>query len=202
MMKELVEPIRKSFVPQNPDEDRALSLLKEWDGRCDEGSFGASLAVLSWRPYWFTLIADGREVARDPHESFRLAVRHLREHFGRVEVALGELQRLRHDGLDLPMGGGPDIMNAFHGYEDPDGRLRGVAGDSFVLIVEFWPEGPRGFGIMNFGSNNRAGSAHYSDQALLFARRQLRRTRYSEADLQSGVEASYRAGERPRWSGR
>jgi acyl-homoserine lactone acylase PvdQ len=109
-------------------------------------------------------------------------------------VALGDVQRLRHGGKDFPIGGGPDILNALHAQTE-GGQLIGVAGDSYVQIVEFSKTGSRFWSIQPFGNINRKKSPHYSDQAPLFVKRQLRPGLRKEKEIRRRLESEYHPGD-------
>ena len=65
---------------------------------------------------------------------FREAVRFLQKGVGRVDAPLGDVQRLRRGAVDLPLGGGPDVLNATYGKRT-DGRIVGTQGDSLVMLA-------------------------------------------------------------------
>jgi penicillin amidase/acyl-homoserine-lactone acylase len=191
IFRELVAPLLAGFAPASDDERRALELLRGWDGRADEASPAAALAIAAWRH----MAADGQVAAKektaDPAVALRRAIRLLRQGFGRVEVPLGELQRLRRGAVDLPLGGGPDLLNAVY-TRQRGGRLVGYQGDSYVLVVEFGPDGVTSSSVSQYGSSQRPGSPHHADQAALFARRELKPTLRREAELRAALEREYR----------
>ncbi len=109
-------------------------------------------------------------------------------------MPLGTVQRLRRGTLDLPVGGGPDVLNAV--YTDPAGDKRvGTLGDCYILIVEFRPDGPVSFALNTYGASNRPGSKHFADQAPLFVARRLRRNLRGEAEIRAHLEREYHPGE-------
>ena len=132
-----------------------------------------------------------------PAEALGEAVRFLEGGFGRVDVPLGEVQRLRRGAADLPLGGGPDVLNATY-TKRSGGRLVGNQGDSLVLIVDFAKEGVRSESIQPYGASNRPGSLHYADQALLFVAHHLKPTWRSPEDLAAHTERAYHPGEERR----
>lgn len=90
--------------------------------------------------------------------------------FGRLEVPLGEFQRLRRGRVDLPVLGGPDTLRALYADRSADGRRVGDNGDGFIMLVE-WPAGGRvrSQSVHQFGAATiRRQSPHYADQAPLF----------------------------------
>ncbi|MEZ4316827.1 MAG: penicillin acylase family protein [Myxococcota bacterium] len=192
-------PLRRKLLdtlddwePTDPDLVRAKEILLAWDGEWDEGSTGAALAALAWKP----LKPEGDDVEdgwrREP--ALQRAVAHLREHFGTLEVPLGDLQRLHRGEVDLPLGGGPDVLNCT--YTEVEGaHLVGDQGDSYVMIVELGASGVRSASIHQYGASSRPGSPHFADQAPLFVSRRLKPVLRDEAVIRQFLEAEYHPGE-------
>jgi acyl-homoserine lactone acylase PvdQ len=203
MQRRLLDPLADENFPEwgpeasDPDHEPvtwARQALLDWNGRFDEESIGAAVAVLAFRPLNAT--GDDVESDWDVRVGLRRAVEHLEAHFERRDVALGELQRLRRGDVDLPVGGGPDILNATYTEEAPDGVLVGDQGDSYVMIVELpAPDEVRSQSIHNYGASNRKDSPHYADQAPLFVARKLKPVLMDEADIRRFLDAEYRPGE-------
>lgn len=191
---ELIEPLLSGFEPADEDERAALELLRSWDGETGEDSAGATLAILSYRPMIYGVILKRTNDLPPPAEVFRGAIAFLKERYGKVEVPLGTVQRLRVGSVDIGVGGGPDVMNAVHA-ELVEDKLVGSAGDSYVLIAEFTEEGARSWAVHQYGNVNRPGSKHYDDQAAMFARRELRESLRSEAAIRAALEEEYHPGE-------
>ncbi|MCB1173141.1 MAG: penicillin acylase family protein [Leptospiraceae bacterium] len=189
--KEAIDPVLQHFQPRTEAEKKGLALLANWDGNTDPDSRAAALAILTWRPIWKAIVLDHAHELPDPLASFRSAVEWLSDHYGRVDVPLGTVQRLRRGDLDLGLGGGPDVLNAIHG-ELEGSHLVGTAGDSYISIVAFHPDGPRAWSLHQFGNSDVADSPHFADQAPLFATRQLRRTLRSAAEVRALGAGHYR----------
>ncbi|HSH42808.1 MAG TPA: penicillin acylase family protein, partial [Arenicellales bacterium] len=98
---------------------------------------------------------------------------------------------------DLPLDGGPDILRAFYArdYED-DGRLAAQAGDSFVMFVDWAPDGTlTSESIHQFGSATLdESSPHYADQAPPFAEMKMKPVYFEEEDLEPHIQQRYRPG--------
>jgi acyl-homoserine lactone acylase PvdQ len=194
MFTRAVDPLLAAFAPATDHERRALELLRSWDGVVEESSAAATIAITTYKILDPRLRGTGEPVTSDPAVALRAALRFLEETFGRVEVPLGEVQRLRRGTVDLPLGGGPDVLNATY-VKREGGRLVGIQGDSLVIVVDFLPGGAVSSSIQPFGASNRPGSPHYADQAPLFVARQLKPTWRAPADLAQHTERAYRPGE-------
>jgi penicillin amidase/acyl-homoserine-lactone acylase len=107
------------------------------------------------------------------------------------------VNRLQRGTIDLPVGGGPDIVRAVYGNLLADGRLAGIAGDSYVMLVTWDRDGNvSSQSIHQFGSATLDGtSPHYSDQAPLFAEMRMKPVWLDEADIRAHLEREYRPGE-------
>lgn len=84
-----------------------------------------------------------------------------------------------------------------YGRPDPDGRLRALAGDTYVMFVE-WDDA----GHLSSRSIHQFGSAtldetspHYADQTPLFVAMKTKPVWFTEAQLKGHVEKDYRPPE-------
>jgi acyl-homoserine lactone acylase PvdQ len=100
---------------------------------------------------------------------------------------------MRHGHLDEGLVGGPDVLNAAHSVEDKD-HIVGVAGDSYVLIVQFQPANVKSWSIHQYGNSTHKGSSHFADQMPLFLKRTLKSTLRDERDLKEHTECLYHPG--------
>ena len=91
--------------------------------------------------------------------------------YDRIDVPLGEVQRLRHGTTNLPLAGGPDMLRAIYTKND-ENIMKGVAGDCYVQFVEWDENGNvRAESIHQFGASTSVeSSTHYDDQAELFSK--------------------------------
>lgn len=191
----VVNPLVERFQPQNDNERRAISLLQEWNGVAEESSCGASLAILTYKTLDPDMRASTDPVFVDPVAAFRNSIEFLASEFGRVDVALGDVQRLHRGKVDLPLGGGPDVLNATYTKRE-SGRLIGTQGDSLVMLVEFGPDGVvHSESVQPFGASSRPSSKHYNDQSALFVTHRFKPTFRDPEQLAQHTERSYRPGE-------
>jgi acyl-homoserine-lactone acylase len=197
MFSRVVRPLLDGASPRTDGERRAIDLLRGWDGTTGEGSRAAAVAILTYK-----FVDPQLRGAEDPHpagpaEALGEAVRFLEAGHGRVDVPLGEVQRLRRGAADLPLGGGPDVLNATY-TKRAGGRLVGTQGDSLVLIVDFAADGAHSESVQPYGASSRPGSPHYADQAPLFVAHRLKPTWRAPEELAAHTERAYHPGEEGR----
>lgn len=179
-------------------EREALGILQAWNGVADEESTGATIAILVWRmvrPDYTGAVGSGGPM--DAQSAFRIAVRWLVEHYAKVAVPLGEVQRLVHGKTNLPLGGGPDVINGI-AAKNHGRHLVGRQGDSLVMLVELGKDGVTSSSIHQYGASNRADSKHYSDQSQLFVKKELKPTWRDPKVLAQHTEREYHPGDEPR----
>ncbi|MBL8773781.1 MAG: acylase [Phenylobacterium sp.] len=179
-------------LPAGDDADlkAAQDLLRGWDLRTHRDSRAAALAVL-------TVLRLNQQPGTAPLSALKGVMADLKKAYGRIDPTWGEVNRIRRGTVDLPIDGGPDIFRAVYGRPDPDGRLRAVAGDTFVMFVT-WEKGGRlsSKSIHQFGSATLdAASPHYADQTPLFAAMQTKPVLFTEDQLKGHVKREYRPGE-------
>ena len=200
----MVQMILAEPPPSDPDERAAYDLLASWDWQSTPDSTGATVAMLTLN---FVLQADETEMsvsnmtggvfkAVTVQNSFSQAVDLLLANFGTVEVPWQEVNRLVRGEVDLGLGGSPDVLHAVYGELGEDGRFHGIAGDSYILLVTWQPDGSvRSQSIHQYGSATLdETSAHYADQAPIFVQRKLTPVWFTEADILANLEEAYEPG--------
>ena len=98
-------------------------------------------------------------------------IQFLTENYGRIDIPLGNVQRLKHGKVNLPLGGGPDMLRAIYTRND-ENIMKGVAGDCYIQFVEWDPEGNiYSESVHQFGARTSViDSKHYDDQTKLFSK--------------------------------
>ena len=179
----------------NPSMAAAQQLLAGWNLRTDRDNRAAALGVLA-----STAVlgpeGDGSG-GKSPQAALQEAAGTLKQHFGRIDPAWGEVNRLRRGAVDLPVDGAPDILRAIYGKPEEDGRLGAVAGDTYILFVSWDRNGQlHSESVHQFGSaTERPVSPHYADQAPLYAAMRTKPVWFTEAQLAGHVVEDYRPGQ-------
>jgi acyl-homoserine-lactone acylase len=127
--------------------------------------------------------------------AFRAAVEEVTADFGSWDATWGAAHRLRRGDLDLPVGGCSGQLGCFRvlGYRpSPDSLWVANRGDAWILAVEFGRDGPRAYSVLAYGQSDDPASPHFADQAPLFARGELKRVAFTEAEIARDLLRRYR----------
>ncbi|WP_353216379.1 acylase [Sandarakinorhabdus sp.] len=153
-----------------PDLGQAQDLIRRWDFTLDCNGPADGLVALAFAQH--ARFAYLQKPVPNARAGLEEAVALFKTHFGRLDVPLGDFQRLRRGKVDLPMCGGPDALRAVIGTPADDGRRVGNNGDGYMMLIEWAADGTvRTNSVHHFGAAaSRPQSPHYADQAPLFAR--------------------------------
>jgi acyl-homoserine-lactone acylase len=191
----------------SPGVRSALDTLARWDHRADTMSVATTLFDF-WRAKAFRRGADttlaGQLAALGAVVDSLAAVR------GTWPVRWGELNRLQHVNEARPAGSEPFdeaqpsvAVPAVNGADGAvftmytrvaaDGHRYGVAGGTYISVVEFAPV-IRARAVHVLGTSGDPASPHYFDQAPLFARGEFRGAWFTRAEVVAHAVRSYRPG--------
>jgi acyl-homoserine-lactone acylase len=189
--------------------DEAVEVLQRWDNTVARDSQGAMLFVTFVNKYSpaakpaFKVEWDERKPSSTPQgigdkatalQALAAAVKQMKERYKTLEIAWGELHRLRRGNLDVPIGGATGEYGAFRivSYEAAkDGKYVANGGDSYVLAVEFTSP-PTAYSIVAYSTSDDPNSKHHTDQSALFAQEKWKRAWFTEEDIAKNLERSYK----------
>ena len=179
-------------VRREPDLQAAQDLLRTWDWNSDSNAPADALGEAMM--HMANSAAYHGEPLPDAHAKLREVVDALMKGFGRLDVPLDTLQRLRRGTVDLPANGGTDTLRAATSWEPQrDGRMRVKHGDSFIMLVT-WDRAGRvsSQSIQPYGAaTTRPASPHYTDQMALFSAHRFKPTYFDRADLIKHARRAY-----------
>ena len=108
-------------------------------------------------------------------ETIEKAQNHLLKHFGKLEIPLGDFQKLAKGNVALPVGGLPDVIAATWVKKFKKGMYQMDVGDSYIELVQFTKNGPIIESVSPYGASNKEGSKHYTDQMQLYVSHHLKK---------------------------
>ena len=183
--------------------------LRNWDHLSKVTSVPMTLFLLYHEKQYGTAVFPPAKPKQTPLESLQAVVSDLEKTFGTWRVPYGDINRLerRQSGGEepfsdavssLPVAGAPgDVGIVFNFYSRPEKdqkRRYGVAGHSFISVVDFGPQ-VEARSILVFGENSDPNSKHYFDQSQLYAKQEFKPAYFSVADIKAHAERTYHPGE-------
>ena len=208
----------------NPTGDvaAAIMLLERWENTTSPDSRGSTIFELWWqhysgiRPPERNVFPDEKRFARvwseaDPYntprgladnsravESFVWAVAETVRRYGSLDVTWGDVHRVRRGKVDVPVGGCGNDLGCFRilGFtRAEDGRLAATGGDGWVLAVEFG-DTPRAYSVLAYGESRLADSPWHADQAEMFAKGEMKKVAFTQADVNAQAVVRFRPGQK------
>ena len=185
---------------------RAAAVLEAWNRRADAASRGAvlfqafagkaderfphsTLFATPWSETSPRITPDGLSDPAAAVAVLEAAANEVKSDYGSLDVAWGEVHRLRIDDVDLPANGGASELGIFrvtNFRSDGDARFRAEGGDSFVALVEF-SQPVRAMVLLSYGNSSQPGSPHRTDQIRLYSQKSLRRAWLSRSEIEENL---------------
>jgi acyl-homoserine-lactone acylase len=199
-----------------------IGLLRGWDFTWSDHSLATSLAVFWGDTLWDETIEAAKAQGINPYdymadhataaEKLKALVEasdRLQKDFGNWRTPWGAINRFQrvtdtiepHFDDALPSIPVPFVSSrwgslaSFGAKRYPNTkRYYGTSGNSFVAVVEFGPK-IRAVAITAGGESGNPKSPHFNDEAIRYARGELRQVYFYPEDLVGHVERRYRPGE-------
>lgn len=189
---------------QSPDTiaARAVSVLKKWDRSTEANSRGGVLFAAwfdklngnmfskPWDPGYPVETPSG---LKDPPGAVDLLITAAKEvisEYDSLNVAWGDVYRLRLGAYDYPANGGAGkygIFRTLYFIKDKDKKFRAVAGESYVAVIEFAKK-VKAQVLLSYGNASQPGSKHWGDQLMLLSQKKLRTALLEKADILKATE--------------
>lgn len=187
-----------------PQIQAAAQVLANWDRRTDTESRGAALFALWW---WSLPTGERWQTPWQPDDALNtprglaqpeqaLAVldavaQKLRDRYGRLDVAWGEMVRFQVGEHNLPARGASGSLGSFPVLEAvPNDTLdfTVVAGETYTAAIEF--SSPiRARAVQPYGNATQPSSAHRGDQLGLYLSGQMREVWRDRDQVEANLEA-------------
>ena len=191
----LVASVQQMLALNAEDDEKlraAQAQLKQWDYNSERANRGAALALLATTPV--IRAQEAKLPVPDLRESLLAAANTLKQHFGRLDPEWAEVNRIVRGETNLALDGSWDSLRSVWGEAQEDGTLKAVAGDTYILFVEWDQQGKLSSdSIHQFGSATLDDSSpHFADQLPLFVEMKTKPVWFTEAQLAGHIQREYR----------
>ena len=187
----------KRFLAEAKTKDKnanqAINILSKWNYETDSLAVGVHYALDAIKPvynpddyyYDYELIM----------QRLKTSVNKTKDHFGKLDIKWGDIQRLKRGNKNLALSGGPDILRAIYTKGDK-GQRKAIAGDCYFQIVEWSPKGEvSSQSIHQYGSATLdSNSPYYNDQSQLFSTNKMKPVWMNLKDIKLNLLKSYSPG--------
>jgi Protein related to penicillin acylase len=191
-------------VDKYPDSTalQAAAILKAWDRKTDAASKGAvlfsawfekltpTMYATRWDPFKPVTTPDGLSDEKQAVSLLVQAAKEVKEKYGSMDIAWGEVFRLRMNGIDLPANGGlqqEGILCQCPTRKDADNKFRAEGGETFIAVTEFG-KSPQASVLLGYGNATQEGSKHRTDQLNLLSEKKLRQALLTKEDVRKHLE--------------
>ncbi|HQT22289.1 MAG: acylase [Sphingobacteriales bacterium 17-39-43] len=213
-----------SLQVNNEDMKTAIDLLKNWDYKVSSESKAMTISQFYLNTYINSGKIPGgihimekvnymssKSPAKERLEIFANSLADLKRDFGSVETAWGEFNRYQringdinqnfNDALpSIPIGMASGEWGALASFGTRKGsgtkRQYGVAGNSFVAVVEFG-EKVQAKTMLAGGQSADPKSVHFDDQMQRYADRKFKTVAFYREDVLKRAESRYHPGDKP-----
>jgi acyl-homoserine-lactone acylase len=166
----------------------AAKVLRSWDKKTEATSRGAVLFAkwwdlmnnkmfeIPWDPKQPNTTPDGIREKKRAVELLEVAAKSVINKYGSMDIAWGDIYRLRYNGIDLPANGGPGdygIFRTLYFTDDSDNKKHAIAGETYIAVIEFGQQ-VRAELLLSYGNATQPGNKHIGDQLKMLSEKKLR----------------------------
>ncbi len=177
-----------------PDIAALIERLQAWDRKGTANSLGAGTFLILYHqlyPFYYQLPEPKIIQPSILVKALRNAKAYMEKHFETLDVRLGDYQKLVRGKKELPIFGLPDVITAMSSVPHKDGKVKVVAGESYIELVKFTPDGPEIESVISYGSSDRPDSPHYGDQMELYADFKTKKMSLKKAEVYQAAKRIY-----------
>ena len=171
-----------------------ITTLQNWDHKAVVNSKGAAVFLLAYE-YIAKRVNNGpsRQITKmESVETYQYINDYMINNFGKVDLTLGDIQKLVRGDDARPADGLPDVLAAAYSKPYLNGTRNITTGDAYICLVRYPKTGlPIIESINTFGASQQPGSAHYKDQMLLFQNQQTKHMTLDKNEVLKNAERVY-----------
>lgn len=166
-----INPLFKKNAFTNDKARQVAEMVVNWDKRALSDREGPAQLLISYQYLKESLHKDSyaNPSLFDYEDALSKTYDYLLSNFGKIDITLGEYQKLVRGSKELPLSGIPDVITAMKSTTYRDGKVKGIAGESYIMLVRYHKDGLPIIETVNvYGASNKSENPHYDDQMELF----------------------------------
>lgn len=175
-------------------ESQLLNTLKTWDFQGTAESKGAAVFMLVYENLARSLRGqEARAITKEEAvKALNYAKKYLLDHFGTLDLRLGDIQKLVRGSKEYPVGGLPDLLAPQWSRPYEGGKRKIVGGDAYVMLVKF-PENelPVIETVNTYGTSSHPENPHFNDQIPLFLAQKTKSMTLDKQKVMAQAERIY-----------
>lgn len=193
-----------SAVEQYPGPEalEAASVLRAWDRKTDTNSKGAVLFAAWWNEVRSDMFENqwnndnpvttpsGLKEKKQAVDLLVKVSKSVKDKYGSIDIAWGEVNRFRIGEYDYPANGGPDNLGVFRTMyfaDDKDNKKHAIAGDTYIAVTEFGEKVSASV-LLGYGNATQPGNKHIGDQLKMLSEKKLRPALLEKDDILKNLE--------------
>ncbi|MFM7092906.1 MAG: penicillin acylase family protein [Bacteroidota bacterium] len=175
-------------------ESQLLNTLKAWDFQGTAESKGAAVFMLVYEYLARSLRGqEARAITKEEAvKALNYTKKYLLDHFGTLDLTLGDIQKLVRGSKEYPVGGLPDLLAPQWSRPYEGGKRKIVGGDAYVMLVKF-PENelPVIETVNTYGASSHPENPHFNDQIPLFLAQKTKSMTLDKQKVMAQAERIY-----------
>lgn len=175
-----------------------IQAYKNWDHKTEVDSKGALIYSLLYT--YVPMVMNGRAqdklTLNEAVQVYQKIYDYLMTHFKRIDLSLGEVQKLVRGKQNWPQAGAPDVLAAVGSAEWKNGLRKMTGGDAYIAFVRFPKDGslPLIETVNTFGASMNPNSPHFNDQRAMYQSQQLKPMTLSKEEVLRKAKRVYSPG--------
>jgi len=178
-----------------PKYAKLIVSLKKWDHKAIAESNGALLYNLAY--YHVPKIMKDHKYEKlttlEALETYEYIYDFLMKNYQRLDLSLGEVQRLVRGDENWPQSGMPDVLAAVQSESFGKAQRKMNSGDAYIEFVRFPKDGslPLIESVNTFGASSVKGSKHFADQRAMYQAQTLKKMTLDKEEVLKNAESIY-----------
>ncbi|HKC35344.1 MAG TPA: penicillin acylase family protein, partial [Chitinophagaceae bacterium] len=149
-----------------------------------------AMFAIRWDPKLPVSTPDGLKNEQEAVALLVKAANEVEKKYDSMNIAWGDVYRLRMNGIDLPASGGWQQQGIFMSLsytEDRDNKYFAEGGETFIAVTEFGKQIKAKL-LLAYGNATQPGSKHIGDQLELLSQKKLRTAWLNKPDVLKNLE--------------